>query len=181
MLVHTPSHQQLSHTGSVTVDLLRRRTIAWFLSKFQHCTETGLGEAEVCPVALFPGKCPPSWMRTLRKLYLSSLNNLSFNSWPQVWYVFHLLLMLPTKYRTGTSTTLLRATFPLCDYYTLQGEVRMLQKEMLMVICSLWGLYCSSYCWRWCNCWGGRWKCWKVEKGLLHLLMYLMRIIVFFF
>lgn len=65
------------HTGSATVDFLRRRSIAWFLLKFRHCTETGLGEAEVCPMALFPGKCPPGWMRTLRKLCLSSLNNLS--------------------------------------------------------------------------------------------------------
>ncbi len=79
-------------------------------------------------LAPLPGKCPLSWMRTLRKLCLSFLNNKRFHGLPQVGYVFHLMLMMLSQYCAGTSTALLRAIFPLCHYCTIQAEVGLFQK-----------------------------------------------------
>lgn len=98
------------------------------LPKFPHRTDTnylfwwGSFKGKVHLRALFFLRKMPTQLNI--KLCLSSVNNLSFNIWPQIGYDFHLLLIMLSKYCTGTSTILLRAIFPLCDYYIIQGRGR---------------------------------------------------------
>lgn len=124
-----PSHQQVAHTGLVRVDLLRRQKNRLNPCLNSHTAQTQtifFGEdrlkvRSILGLFFFLRKMPT---QLNIKLCLSSVNNLSFNIWPQIGYDFHLLLIMLSKYCTGTSTILLRAIFPLCDYYIIQGRGR---------------------------------------------------------
>lgn len=95
---------------------------SWSLPKFPNGTETSdvfwerSVDGKINPLALFPGKFLLCWIRTIRKLCLSSPNNQSFNSCSQVRSVFHLLLKSYLKDCAGASNALPKAIVLLCDY-----------------------------------------------------------------
>lgn len=71
---HSQPPAQVSHTGSVTVDLLRRQEYhlisAWIPTQ-QRNKQSLLDRVRwryVCLMALFPGKCPLSWIRSLKRV-----------------------------------------------------------------------------------------------------------------